>query len=58
MELKIYDKSGVLKLTASPNSSSALSEEVMGECSVSASFTHTSFVLLDTGDYIELLGVR
>lgn len=58
MELKIYDKSGVLKLTASPNSSSALSEEVMGECSVSASFTHTSFVLLDAGDYIELLGVR
>lgn len=58
MELKIYDKSGVLKLTASPNSSSALSEEVMGECSVSASFTHTSFVLLDTGDYIELQGVR
>lgn len=58
MELKIYDKSGVLKLTASPNSSSALSEEVMGECSVSASFTHTSFVLLDAGDYIELQGVR
>lgn len=58
MELKIYDKSGVLKLTASSNSSSALSEEVMGECSVSASFTHTSFVLLDAGDYIELLGVR
>lgn len=58
MELKIYDKSGVLKLTASPNSSSALSEEVMGECSVSASFTHTSFVLLDAGDYIELQGVH
>lgn len=58
MELKIYDTSGVLKLTASPNSSSALSEEVMGECSVSASFTHTSFVLLDAGDYIELQGVR
>lgn len=58
MELKIYDKSGALKLTASPNPSSALSEEVMGECSVSASFTHTSFVLLDAGDYIELQGVR
>lgn len=58
MELKIYDTDGNLKLTASPNSSSTLVEEVMGECSVSASFTHTAFVPLDVNDYTEVLGVK
>lgn len=58
MELKIYNKSGVLVMTASPNTSSSLTEEVGGECSVSASFTHTSFILLDVDSYIELEGVR
>ena len=58
MELKIYNKSGVLVLTASPNTSSSLTEEVGGECSVSATFTHTAFVLLDVDSYIEIEGVR
>ena len=58
MELKIYDKTGTLKLTASPNSSSTVTEEVGGECAVSASFTHTAFVMLDVNDYIEVDGVR
>lgn len=58
MELKIYDKTGTLKLTASPNSSSTVTEEVGGECAVSASFTHTAFVMLDVNDYIEVNGVR
>lgn len=58
MELKIYNKSGNLILTASPNTSSSLTEEIGGECSVSASFTHTSFILLDVDTYIELEGVR
>ena len=58
MELKIYTPSGTLKLTASPNSSSVLSEEVMGEYAVSASFTHTAFAMLDAGDYVILQGVR
>lgn len=58
MELKIYGKDGNLKLTASPGSSSTLAEEVMGECSVSASFTHTTFVPLDVNDYTEVLGVK
>lgn len=58
MELKIYDTDGNLKLTASPNSSSTLAEEVMGECIVSASFTHTAFVPLDVNDYTEVLGVK
>ena len=58
MELNIYNKSGNLILTASPNTSSSLTEEIGGECSVSASFTHTSFILLDVDTYIELEGVR
>jgi hypothetical protein len=58
MELKIYDKSNNLRLTASPNSSSSVTEEIGGECSVSASFTHTEYVPLDVDDYIEVEGVR
>lgn len=58
MELKIYNKTRDLILTASPNSSSSLAEEIGGECCVSVSFTHTSFVLLDVDNYIEVLGVR
>ena len=58
MELKIYDKNNNLRLTASPNSSSTVTEEIGGECSVSASFTHTAYVQLDVDDYIELEGVR
>lgn len=58
MELKIYDKTDNLRLTASPNSSSSVTEEIGGECSVSASFTHTEYVPLDVDDYIEVEGVR
>ena len=58
MELKIYNKANNLRLTASPNSSSSLTEEIGGECCVSVSFTHTSFVLLDVDNYIEVLGIR
>lgn len=58
MELKIYDKANNLRLTASPNSSSSVTEEIGGECSVSASFIHTAYVPLDVDDYIEVEGVR
>ena len=58
MELKIYDKANNRRLTASPNSSSSVTEEIGGECSVSASFTHTEYVPLDVDDYIEVEGVR
>lgn len=58
MELKIYDKANNLRLTASPNSSSSVTEEIGGECSVSASFTHTEYVPLDVDDYIDVEGVR
>ena len=58
MELKIYNSTGNLKLTASPNSSSTVSEEVMGEYCVSAAFTHPAFVPLDVNDYAVVEGVK
>ena len=58
MELKIYNQTGDLKLTVSPNTSSTVTEEVMGECAVSVGFTHSEFVMLDVNDYIDIEGVR
>lgn len=58
MELKIYNQADELKLTVSPNSSSTVTEEVMGECAVSVGFTHTEFVMLDVNDYVEIEGIR
>lgn len=58
MELKIYNQTGDLKLTVSPNTSSTVTEEVMGECAVSVGFTHTEFVMLDVNDYIDIEGIR
>lgn len=58
MELKIYNQDNELKLTVSPNTSSTVTEEVMGECAVSVGFTHTEFVMLDVNDYIDIEGVR
>lgn len=58
MELKIYNSTGTLKLTANPNSTSTVTREVMGEYAVSAAFTHTDFVQLDVNDYVLVDGVK
>ena len=58
MELNIYNSTGALKLTASPNSTSTVTGEVMGEYAVSAAFTHTAFVQLDVNDYVLVEGVK
>ena len=58
MELKIYNQDNELKLTVSPNTSSTVTEEVMGEYAVSVGFTHTEFVMLDVNDYIDIDGIR
>lgn len=59
MELKIYNQSGVLKLTASMSSSSSTwNQELMTENAVSASFTHPVYAPLDVNDYILLEGVK
>lgn len=58
MELKIYDKTNNLRLTASPNSSSSITEEIGGECSISVSFTNPEYIPLDVNDYIEFEGIQ
>lgn len=58
MKLEIYDKDGIVKLTASPSASSTVTEEVMGECSLSATFTLPDFIAIDVNDYATVGGVR
>lgn len=58
MELKIYNRSGELKLTVSTSSTTTWNQELMKEYSVSASFTHPSYVMLDVEDYVLLEGVK
>ncbi|MDR3953177.1 hypothetical protein [Bacteroides sp.] len=58
MEFKIYNRSGELKLTVSTSSSTTWNQELMKEYSVSASFTHPSYVMLDVEDYVLLEGVK
>lgn len=58
MELKIYNRSGELKLTVSTSSSSTWNQELMTEYAVSVSFTHPSYVMLDVEDYVLLEGVK
>ena len=58
MELKIYNQSGALKLTASTSSSSTWNNELMTENAVSVNFTHPVYIRLDVNDYVMLEGVK
>lgn len=58
MELKIYNQSGGLKLTASVTSSSTWNLELMTENALSLSFTIPVCVPLQVNDYITLEDVR
>lgn len=58
MELKIYNQSGGLKLTAPVTSSSTWNLELMTENVLSLSFTVPTCVPLQVNDYITLEGVR
>ena len=58
MELKVYSHNGTLKLTVSPSSSSTVTEEVMGENSVSVTFILFSYVLLEVNDYVLVDSVK
>ncbi|MCF0255388.1 MAG: hypothetical protein HUK10_03745 [Bacteroides heparinolyticus] len=58
MELKIYNRSGALKLTISTSSSSTWNQELMSENVLSVSFTHTSYVPLEVNDYAVLEGIK
>lgn len=58
MELKIYNQSGLLKLTVSTSSSSTWNNELMTENAVSASWVYPEYVPLDVNDYVMLEGVK
>lgn len=58
MELKIYNQTGELKLTASTAASSTWNMELMKENAISVSFTHPVFVMLDVNDYVTIEGVK
>ena len=58
MELKIYDKQGNLKMTASPDSSSQWNHEVGVENVVTVNFTTWEFLVLEVGWYIWVEGQK
>lgn len=58
MRLNIYNQNAELKLTVSTSSSSTWNNELMAENTISVSFTHPAFVMLDVNDYVMLSGVK
>lgn len=58
MELKIYDKQGIVKMTVSPGNSSQWSHEVGVENVVTVNFTTWEFLVLEVGWYILVEGQR
>ena len=52
MELKIYDKQGLVKMTVSPDNSSQWNHEVGVENVVTVNFTTWEFLVLEVGWYI------
>ena len=52
MELKIYDKQGLVKMTVSPDNSSQWNHEVGVENVVTVNFTMWEFLVLEVGWYI------
>lgn len=58
MELKIYSKSNVLKLTVSPSGASEQRKKLMGDNVLEVGFVHHECVLCDVGDYIDFQGER
>ena len=58
MELNIYNKEGVLKLTASPSDNSTRQKRLMGDHLLSLSFTAFECVSLEVYDYVDFEGAR
>lgn len=58
MELKIYNRKGVLKLTASPSDNATRQKRLMGDHVMSLSFTAFECVPLEVFDYADFDGVR
>lgn len=58
MELKIYNRKGVLKLTVSPSENSSRQKRLMGDHVLGLSFTAFECVPLEVYDYVDFEGVR
>lgn len=56
MALKLYSKTGVARLEFSPSSSDKQSERIMGEVSISLSFTLPTAIEVVMGDYVRYEG--
>ena len=58
MELKLYNRKGVMKLTVSPSDNSTRQKRLMGDHVLSLSFTAFECVPLEVYDYVDFEGVR
>lgn len=58
MELKVYNRKGVLKLTVSPSENSSRQKRLMGNHVLGLSFTAFECVPLEVYDYVDFEGVR
>ena len=58
MELKVYNRKGVLKLTVSPSENSSRQKRLMGDHVLGLSFTAFECVPLEVYDYVDFEGVR
>lgn len=58
MELKLYNRKGVLKLTVSPSENSTRQKWLMGDHVLGLSFTAFECVPLEVYDYVDFEGVR
>lgn len=58
MELKVYNRKGVLKLTVSPSDNSTRQKRLMGDHVLGLSFTAFECVPLEVYDYVDFEGVR
>lgn len=58
MELKLYNRKGVLKLTVSPSENSSRQKRLMGDHVLGLSFVAFEYVPLEVYDYVEFEGAR
>ena len=58
MELKIYDKQGLVKMTVSPDNSSQWNHEIGVENIVTVNFTTWEFLVMEVGWYIRVEGQK
>ncbi len=58
MELKLYNRKGVLKLTVSPSENSTRQKRLMGDHVLGLSFTAFECVPLEVYDYVDFEGAR